>query len=704
MSLVLLHPWIAALGVGAIAIPIAIHLLLRQRPRVVSLPSLMFLRKSQVQTIRQLRIRHWILLACRAFLLALLALALARPTLKSSLLSIDQEAPLAVAFVIDTSASMSLVERGKTRIEEARLQASEAARRLPRGSKILLIESSQPVAGPALDVASSLARIEAIEGRRDAMSLGDAIRSALDGLARMTEARRELYVFSDQTATAWNLGEGSRLGDAVQSASQEVTVFVVDVSAQDRDNVSLAEWRLPGDVLSTVVEPEIEVVVRNSGIDVDNVVRLVLDGEPRAEKPVRLARGHSVSLRFPLGSLSEGPHQGELKLAGADAFVADDRRYFSFAIRPLGRQLVVADSRADALYWSKALAAAGGEASLEQATPADLAQVDLDSFRAVSLLNVARLDQANWSRLAAFVGRGGGIFVALGPNVDPNSYNSATAQQILPARLVDIATPPKAFLALGNESHPVALRLRRFPELDLGDWAIHKFWRIEPSAEGSARILNYSTGEVAMIERTFGDTHPGRTILFTTAAHYQPEGDAWNEWPLGWSYLVLAEEMARYLGGDSEERLQFLVGESAAVQRRPGDAFAVYAVTGPDQVVERISVDPREPVVRIPDVRLEGQYRWDASDAGRSATGGFSVNIAPEESQLDPLPAEQIQALFAPAPISVVRDADELKRVEGSARVGRELFPWLALLAALFFVGESFLSNRFYRTARQPGT
>ena len=108
MTLFLLHPLLAGLALASLAIPIAIHLLFRQRPRVVALPSMMFLQKKKNQTMRRIRLRHWFLLLCRCLVLLLLGLAMARPTLRSKFFSIDQEAPLGVAFVIDDSASMAM--------------------------------------------------------------------------------------------------------------------------------------------------------------------------------------------------------------------------------------------------------------------------------------------------------------------------------------------------------------------------------------------------------------------------------------------------------------------------------------------------------------------------------------------------------------------------------------------------------------------
>src|SRR6185295_14649186 len=66
-------------GLGAIAIPVLIHLIQREKKRVVEFPSLMFVRRIPYQSVRRRRIRHWGLLLLRAAAIALIVAAFARP-------------------------------------------------------------------------------------------------------------------------------------------------------------------------------------------------------------------------------------------------------------------------------------------------------------------------------------------------------------------------------------------------------------------------------------------------------------------------------------------------------------------------------------------------------------------------------------------------------------------------------------------------
>src|ERR1700746_259853 len=68
-------------GLGALAVPVIVHLIQRERKRVVQFPPLMFVQRLPYQSVRRRRIRHWFLLLMRAAAIALIVAAFARPFL-----------------------------------------------------------------------------------------------------------------------------------------------------------------------------------------------------------------------------------------------------------------------------------------------------------------------------------------------------------------------------------------------------------------------------------------------------------------------------------------------------------------------------------------------------------------------------------------------------------------------------------------------
>ena len=104
-----------------------------------------------------------------------------------------------------------------------------------------------------------------------------------------------------------------------------------------------------------------------------------------------------------------------------------------------------------------------------------------------------------------------------------------------------------------------------------------------------------------------------------------------------------------------------------------------------------------------------GQYAL--FDPGRNRVAAFSLNVAPDESRLDRLPAKDIEAalgagsVLAPQSGASLNDAlrehgqDEAATHMPAAPVS--LLPLLMMLTLLFLTFEGLLANRFYeRTSR----
>src|SRR5437867_7896120 len=75
------------LGGAFVAIPVVLHLIMRQRPKQLIFPALRFVHERRLANQRRLQLRHWLLLLLRCGAIGLLALALARPSVASGVAS-----------------------------------------------------------------------------------------------------------------------------------------------------------------------------------------------------------------------------------------------------------------------------------------------------------------------------------------------------------------------------------------------------------------------------------------------------------------------------------------------------------------------------------------------------------------------------------------------------------------------------------------
>src|SRR5215475_6988996 len=109
-------------GIAAIAIPVLIHLINRERKVVVEFPSLMFLERIPYRSVRRQKIRHLLLLVMRCIAIALLVAAFARPFFEKHQQAITGTGARELVVLLDRSSSMGYGDRW-TKAREAAVKA-----------------------------------------------------------------------------------------------------------------------------------------------------------------------------------------------------------------------------------------------------------------------------------------------------------------------------------------------------------------------------------------------------------------------------------------------------------------------------------------------------------------------------------------------------------------------------------------------------
>lgn len=160
--LTFLNPLILAAGLAAIAIPIAIHLLMRRRRKPTPWAAMRFLMEAIRRRRRRLQLERLLLLAVRCLLVAAIALALGRPTLRGLAGNSPFGSPaVTLAIVIDDSIASGAPDgSGATALDRHKAMAVELLEslRTDRGDRAILVPLSGPLAAEAdLPGASALA-------------------------------------------------------------------------------------------------------------------------------------------------------------------------------------------------------------------------------------------------------------------------------------------------------------------------------------------------------------------------------------------------------------------------------------------------------------------------------------------------------------------------------------------------------------------
>lgn len=351
-------------GAAAISIPIALHFFYRARYKPLPWAPMRFLKEAVEQTSRRLRFQEWILLALRCLAIILLALALARPGLKTAVTAGRGEAIDAV-FVFDNSYTMAARDGDKTRFERAKEAALGVLDTLPAGSTVQIYTCSdratflgpQPrsssldqIARGTWDPSSNLDQarqlIPAIEVSSLSTDLQPGLAEALAAAKRGTAAAKEIYVFSDLQKVGFERQPGALQAKCDEIRAIANLVFVQCGNPERKTaNVAVTDVKLVSDIPHTRTRVPFVVTLKNTGAEpVKGLkVALELDGKAIEKDAVQvdlIEPGQSYSVML-TGSLDEaGLRVIKVEITG-DGLPGDNVLYRTIFVRDKVRVLLV---------------------------------------------------------------------------------------------------------------------------------------------------------------------------------------------------------------------------------------------------------------------------------------------------------------------------------------------------------------------------
>lgn len=230
-----LNPWTASIA-AAIAVPLLLilyFLKLRRQERVVS--STILWRKAiqdlQVNAPFQ-RLRRNLLLFLQLLLLLLLGLALSRPVVQHNV-----GAGEVSVILIDRSASMSATDLGKSRLDEAKRQATDLVNSMKRGARCMVIsfdETAQTVQAFTTDTAALRNAIASITPSDKYSRLKLAFQLADAQLAFIPEQNRP----SSAPPDVWLYSDGKVL-DSSEELTLQGNLKYVKLGTDDATNVAI---------------------------------------------------------------------------------------------------------------------------------------------------------------------------------------------------------------------------------------------------------------------------------------------------------------------------------------------------------------------------------------------------------------------------------------------------------------------------------
>lgn len=725
-------------GLAATALPILVHLFNQRRPRPLAFGAIDFVLRSQRQKARRLRLRQVLLLALRCLLIAGVAVALARPSLKpKGGVAAAPSGPQATALVLDASLSMRYRIGQSTLFARAKSEALLALDRLgpDEPATVGLCAGpggfiAGPPAAPSFDRLAQRRLLQAAQPTYLGSDLTSCLAQAARALGESPVAGKRIIAFGDLAAHSIRLEAPAPLvaapaqagGQAGQSAIRPNVVLVDAAGGKDLPNAAVIGIAVqPSPALGPRGYEVVATVANHSGAAAAGLPLSLRIGAQTMAKGFVDVPAHGTAKKSLSAVLPAGPVKGRVELARdpVQGLDEDDAQDFGFLVARDVKALIVDGApsslrtRDEAYFVEAALSPlrSGSRISAQTLDSDAAATRSLEDLDVVLLLNASAPSRPFAEKLRAFVERGGGLFIALGDHVDPDAYNEALARLLpRPLHLLKTAADPGAQNA-GEQaarfgsvdwSHPL---FRVFTAADREGLQAARAYRYallrpDPGA-GSAAIASFDDGAPALVESRLG---AGRVLLCTTSASM-----AWTDWPIRASFLPVLQQAVTWLGGALEEKgsAPAQVGDERTLVPSAGGAIA--SVLGPDgkelalrreKAPSRASPDPAGVAARpaetvVVQVEAPGIHRVlvvaPGAKAPREDAGlSFAARLDAKESDLRRVDEAELKAHLGGAGSAQV--AASAREAQGPR--GTPLWGGLLLLGVLALVGEGVLTRR----------
>ena len=657
----LIHAGFLAAGL-AVAAPIVIHLLFRQKTRTLIIGSMRFLHEVVREHRRRRRVRQWLLLSLRMLAVLLLVLLFARPYRDESFRrGLHEE----LVLLIDRSASMQARHgSGETSFSRAVSRGREELQRLDENVIVhLALCDSAKIQELAYTDATG-GQLSAAVPTEAATDFNLALAWAGDLLAGSSRSRRRIVLISDLQRTGLAPGHAATLPPGIELAVYDVGEVLSRNVSIDSAEVSRSEIRPDSPV-------SLRVVVHNHGALPAGQVPIRCEltgpsGQIDVEGHVDIAGQASSVLDLPLAIKVDGVYQGQVAATFDDVLAIDNRRFVAFEARHPDRLLLVDGQEGRSIYTSETyfletalrlrIEESGGH--MRSFEPERILWESgqgfprLDGYRAVVLANVRRFSDEDGARLDEYVQGGGRLLIFAGDQVSRASLAPLAKHGLLPGIIA--AEPVEARLQVDqwDATHPA---LACFTDPQQGDLRRVQFTKILPleSISAGARVLLLADEKIIAAQIIVGR---GTCLYFGSTADRD-----WTDLPRTRLYVPLMRQLLAYLTDQLVERAHM----TNRVLTKPGEKIGIE------------EVESGEP----------GEGWW------------IVTNLDPRESALERVTPEELQEALGvkattaddearQAALALVTPPDALRPTE--------LWTWVLWLLLLVLTVELLLAGRVH--------
>ncbi len=675
--------FLIAAGIGA-CIPLVLHLMQSRKRVRLPFPTLRFLQLAEKHASRRIRLENLVLWLLRTLIMALLGLAFATPMIRRGGLDWLGEAPRDVALILDASYSMGYhSERGTVwdKSIEAAVAVLEGLRDTDRFCIYLAREQPEPlVAEPVADRQDGIARLRALQPGTGSSRLGPAVNAALKALFKADPNREhELHIFTDNQALPW---QGFSLNSPKLDSKTGVFVSMFGVPAPENAGVSSVE--LQPALVRKGAEVRVLTRLHRTGPAADTTLSLYISDRETGRRVVSATDPDSAAPSFPLPALDVGVHAARIQTPD-DNLPVDNAFYFLIRVQEPMPVLVVGGEE-ETLFLRTALRTGLGRPNaLETVAPEQISEKTLSRYSSVILCNALPLFGQAITLIENYVKAGGVLLLFPGVNAKPAAYAPWTALPAVPKAIEELPLAQRnRTLTWQLPQHPLVRPLRE--GIGIPALVIRRRLTFDSAHDATQRLVAMGANQPFLLQRQFGS---GFVLLFAVSADR-----TWSDFPLSPFFLPLLLQCADYGAGVGAKAPFEFTTDALSLSERFPEMKAAPSMSAPDGQpvsIRSALVDGRTTLVA--ENLLQAGFYSLADAAHPEGKPALAVNLPREESDLTPLPANDVPRILGVERALVASDLPTLRKFIEEHRVGRTFGEQLLWVALVLIAAEFALAN-----------
>ncbi|MEE3233974.1 MAG: BatA domain-containing protein [Candidatus Latescibacterota bacterium] len=662
-------------GLIATLIPIALHLLRRERAKSVSFSDLRFLSELQKSRTKRILFRQWLILILRTLSVGLIILAFARPTYQSGQHWGGQPIPTAVAILVDLSFYTKYRDSTNTLFDQQLEKLNILLSSLDKRDEVVII----PIAAKPGEILSGelkniIQQCNKLTPTQERANIHAALLQAISHLNTFPQLTHKIFLLT--TASGYNWPEIDIKNETLTHSK----IFLIKSTTKSFSNTTISQLYFSPWMASTSASSNLTAKVGYVGNSPKNSypIHLFIENERVNRRSIDLHSGMESTVQIPFIPKQSGWVSGYVE-SDPDNLSIDNKRYFTFKI-PEKTSVTLIESTQQATYYylREALSAITDfdpTLSLSIISKYDLVPNLLDSTDVLILSDLKNITSNKVaSTIYQFVENGGGLLIFPDGAKNLKHNHQHFLRSLNPLRLGEIRGKPSPrnspyYLDPKNQFHPVFAGLfPRFPSDKVHFYAYYELVK-QP---GMQSLIHFNSGDIAIAS---GKRGKGLTILFAF-----PLDLDWTNWPLSGSFSSSIQRLIRKFAFQTELTNNYLVGDQPIHNGHGHDFYEQLEVLSPTgaSILVNTEQGPDGYYWNMPLLNEAGIWRLKSQN---DLIGQFAVNI-------DARRYPPNSSLIGTSRITILNNEEDLATQIRSQRYGQELWQICTAIALLLLLIE----------------